>query len=344
MKPTLRTLRSPLRLRLGVLGAACALALGWWGPVRGQERMPAPSRTNGSTVPSDIPEGYTIIEGDIQVPLAFLHLRAPNSVWATNFWTNGVVPYEFDANVTAAHRTAMITAMGDWEAAANVDFRARSGDANYVHIQASTGNNSAVGMQGGMQIINIYNWNVEFTMAHELGHCLGIWHEHTRSDRDSFITVNWDNIQDAYESQFALNTGASHYGPYDFDSVMHYDQCGFSIDCAAGATCTCTNVVMTVKPPNQSWQTLIGQRDHLSELDQLVMSFLYPPANWRWVDGNYGGTELGTFLAPYRQFTTGAANTPSGGTLWVQPNTYSAVGTFSSAVTIQAPQGNVLLH
>ncbi len=329
------------KLQQALMGAMLALIM--TANVSSAEPPVPPYPVGGPPNPADIPPGYTIIEGDIQIPLAYLS-HAPSSVWATNFWTNGIIPYEFDANVASANQTAMLQAMNDWEAVANIDFRARAGDANYVHIQNSTGNNSAVGMQGGMQIINIFNWDMEFVMAHELGHCLALWHEHTRADRDSFILVNWSNIQTDYRPQFNLNSSAGHYGPYDFDSVMHYDQCAFSIDCPAGWTCNCTHTVITVLPPHQAWQTLIGQRNHLSNMDQLTMSFLYPQSDWRFVDSAYtGGTENGTFLTPYKQFPPGFTATPSGGTLWVQPGTYSSVGTYNNAVTIRAALGNVTL-
>jgi hypothetical protein len=293
----------------------------------------------------DIPPGYTLFEGDIQIRIEDRNRYLQGLIFQTNFWTNGVIPYEFDAGVSQANRNAMVASMADWQVVANVNFRPRNGDGNYVYIQNSSGNNSALGMQGGKQIINIYNWNLEFVMAHELGHCLGLTHEHTRPSRDSFITINWSNIQSDYQNQFTINN-LPEYGPYDFDSVMHYDQCAFSTDCAAGFTCACTNKVITVLPPNQSWQSKIGQRDHLSTLDSLGMSFLYPQGNWRFVDLNYtGGTENGLFLTPYKQFPSGYTNAPSGGVIWVQPGSYSATaGTYSKPITIKAPFGGVTLR
>lgn len=63
------------------------------------------------------------------------------------------------------------------------------------------------------------------TTAHEIGHVLGLFHEHTRPDRDRYVTVVTENIKPAYLAQFAIKqySEARTYGiPYDYSSVMHY--------------------------------------------------------------------------------------------------------------------------
>jgi hypothetical protein len=191
------------------------------------------------------------------------------SLWNANLWTGGVVPYEFDANTTADDQTAMRQAMDALEAVANVHFVPRAGEANYLHISDYTGNYSYVGMIGNMQPVGIFNWNYRYIMCHELMHALGLWHEQSRPDRDQYITVNYDQIQPDWRSQYDIQPGPVPEGPYDFDSVMHYGPCDASICCAAGATCGCAPEcsTMTTMPPYAGSQGLMGQRTHLSAGD-----------------------------------------------------------------------------
>ncbi len=295
---------------------------------------PAPLLEWGAR-PADIPDGYMIIEGDIQVPIGFYELDIP---WANNFWPNGIVPYEFDNNVTNANRIAMRAAMGEWSAVAQVTFNEFGCDIFYcVHIQNSNENSSAVGRQFGRQTINIFNWNFRFIMAHELSHTLGFWHEQSRTDRNTYVTINYGNIIPGEEHNFDIANGSGRYGPYDYDSVMHYGRRDFSRNGM--------DTITVLQNPG-FWQDRIGQRDHLSRFDALITGFIYPRSNWRFVDRNYGGfLESGTFFEPYKNFVPGYNATPNFGVLWVQPGVYTgSVGTYNRPMTWQAPLGGVTIR
>ena len=69
--------------------------------------------------------------------------------------------------------------------------------------------------------------------VHELLHTLGFVHEHTRPDRDDFISINYENIEPGEEKNFEKRPeGTSDFfekgsvdsknTPYDVLSLLHY--------------------------------------------------------------------------------------------------------------------------
>ncbi len=100
-----------------------------------------------------------------------------------------------------------------------------------------------------------------------MGHALGLLHEQSRSDRDRYVTINWQNILANKEGNFYKSSNSDNYGAYDFDSVMHYDQYAFSTDGLP---------TIQMLPAYCQYQDTIGQLTHLSPLDQTGMQFRYP--------------------------------------------------------------------
>ena len=105
-------------------------------------------------------------------------------------------------------------------------------------------------------------------MLHELGHTSGLFHEQSRPDRDSNVTVipNCIDPLKAYNFDIFGSEGMK-IGPYEIGSVMHYGSNAF-IDPAKTATCTAT---MTRKDGT----TFAAQRDHLTGLDQAGIDTIY---------------------------------------------------------------------
>jgi hypothetical protein len=219
------------------------------------------------------PEGRTYVEVD-DMFFSVSEGAGVESAFTGNRWTNGIVYYVFDAAVSSTNRQNWRDAAATWSAVAPVTFTESTGSGNYIYVQNGSGNNSYVGMIGGRQVMNIFSWTYEYIIAHEIGHALGLIHEHQRSGRDSYVTINYSYIQSGYESNFAI-AASTNYGPYDFDSVMHYDKCVLSTDCPHGYSCACTHYTITVPPPNTQWQDLIGQHTHLSQLDGTGMAQRY---------------------------------------------------------------------
>lgn len=197
--------------------------------------------------------------------------QATKAVYSLNLWPNSTLFYEFDASVSPANQQAMLDAMVEISTASDVQFVERTTELNFVMIQDFDGGynfSSAVGMSGGMQTIGIQSWHRKFVMVHELFHALGMWHEQSRADRDGYIRINSENIESGSGSQFAIVPSAITNGPYDFDSIMHYNQFAFS---------TGSRTITVLPPYRKRWQYRIGIRDRaqMGSGDTWVLSDLY---------------------------------------------------------------------
>jgi hypothetical protein len=318
----------------------------------------------------DLTPGYVVVEGDIQIPLEEYLVRVlniPDGVFGgigISFWPNGIVPFDFVTSgtgaVTQANRDRAVAAMDVIETFAGVTFRAATGSENRIRFQASTFNNSPIGMRGGTQIINIASWTNQIIIIHEIFHSLGIWHEQSRADRATYITVNYDNICGSGVSNactagtgtgqccgcqssggtcvscafnFDIVVGASIWGPYNFDSLMHYGPTAFS----------CNQLpTITVRPGFNGAN--MGQRSFVSRLDAATVRAIYPFASDRWVDRTALLPGTGAFSFPYWDFAQAAQSAPIGGTvLFKATGNYSAVGTWSRRVRYESPGGLVRL-
>ena len=61
--------------------------------------------------------------------------------------------------------------------------------------------------------------------VHELGHVIGFWHEHQRSDRDNFVEIKTENAYQSFVfvAEFLRVGQTLNYKmPYDYGSVLHY--------------------------------------------------------------------------------------------------------------------------
>lgn len=43
-----------------------------------------------------------------------------------------------------------------------------------------------------------------FTAIHEIGHSIGFYHEHARSDRNHYVKILWQNVKPGMDDQFEI--------------------------------------------------------------------------------------------------------------------------------------------
>jgi hypothetical protein len=103
-------------------------------------------------------------------------------------------------------------------------------------------------------------------VIHEIGHAVGLFHEHTRADRDSYVRLLRQNIQAEALVNFVIAPESATQGQYDFASIMHYGPYAFSVN---------GQPVLTTIPDGIA----IGQRSGLSSGDVAAVRALYGEAS-----------------------------------------------------------------
>ena len=232
-------------------------------------------------------------------------------------WSNGIIPYFIKTSLLSDEQAELWWAITRWEKAANVEFmqchKQPSGkyrcfskynsssmekneseilmierlDGNSVAGEATLGGpgSIATNIVGPNMKIGAWTYGV---ILHELGHVLGMIHEHQRSDRDNYVKINSENLDGIsgylhvdykYDHNFwwelfilsgmlySVNINTNAYSPYDYDSIMHYSRRGKS----KGGD--------TIVPLNYPIDK-IGQRTHLSNGDVQTARAMYGRPNY----------------------------------------------------------------
>ena len=138
----------------------------------------------------------------------------------TDLWRGGIVPYEINPDL--GNQTAIAAAIVTFEQQTNLRFVQRLAQDDYIRFSKQTrGNaNSKLGRQGGQQFVNA-SLNAEGVILHELGHAVGMTHEHQREDRDDFMIFHEDRVTEEAEQYETVDLEAR-TEKYDFESLMHY--------------------------------------------------------------------------------------------------------------------------
>lgn len=183
-------------------------------------------------------------------------------------WTDGIVAYEFDSTIVERTRDICIQAFYKWEEGTPLRFPPRTTEENYLLI-VDSGNSpsfSAVGMRGGRQRIYIAQPANLRNIMHELGHAIGLHHEHQRSDRDQYVVIHEENIGSIYGGNITFVISTINYTPYDFLSIMHYPR--------NALTSTGKNTIVP-REEYMEYLDLMGRSNEISELDKLAVTKIY---------------------------------------------------------------------
>ncbi|XP_025999409.1 high choriolytic enzyme 1-like isoform X6 [Astatotilapia calliptera] len=214
---------------------------------------PESSKNKSAETLKEFDQDMPVQEGDILIPES---RNAVHTLWP-DATTSYIITDELvsrEAEIKAAFK--MISDV------TCIRFKKRDTESSYLKLVTGNGCASFVGCQGGAQRLFFASECTVGNLCHELLHALGLYHEHTREDRDKYVTVNWQNIVAGKENNFKVKHGNTQNLPYDLASIMHYGRDFFS-----------TNGNPTVLPKQSGVE--IGQRKHLSQLDIERLNKLY---------------------------------------------------------------------
>ncbi|KAK7478293.1 hypothetical protein BaRGS_00030445, partial [Batillaria attramentaria] len=126
-------------------------------------------------------------------------------------------------------------ALAEWEKFTCIKFRQYTGsEENRIRIQNGKGCNSGKGLY-----------------LHEVGHAIGLLHEHQLPNRDNYISIKLSNVAPSMRhwfSKYSPDAVDVHGVDYDYTSVMHYGKTAFSYNGEA----------QTIFPKDRSKDSEIG--------------------------------------------------------------------------------------
>lgn len=221
-------------------------------PPEVSSRAQAPPRSGlgtifheGLALQGELIDGYTIHDGDMVLASPDRPVRRPGrrgfpkslpggsiprrdlaAVDNERLWPGGVIPYVIERGFSEQALRDIQTAIDQWNSRTVITLSPRSSEAAYVRFRAEpVGSNSCaadLGYRGAAQSIYLGSprgCGVRSTI-HEIGHTVGLIHEHERTDRDDYV---WLSHEIRYEEPWeAIAPHAPAGGPYDYASVMHY--------------------------------------------------------------------------------------------------------------------------
>jgi len=181
--------------------------------------------------------GVKIFEGDMLLdhvtPLPQRGALQPDAIgvgYPQYLWpedAKGVAEIPYHTSTAAAELKNALLAFNKTFAGV-IQFVPRGSQADYVEFDFDTNNfsgqcESYVGRIGGEQTTGGSGACSLGTLLHEMGHIAGLYHEQSRPDRNTYITVNFGNVIKGSEDNFNQpQDDFQDLGLFDYASIMEY--------------------------------------------------------------------------------------------------------------------------
>jgi len=210
------------------------------------------------------PEQALYAESFLKSSSKSVELRGVKKLY-TRLWPNGKVPYFFESSVSDSDKAIIRGDFKKWADVSGLTFEEQAADGDYIYTikkeDGVGGGSSTLGYTAGAMFK--YE-NADWAALHEIGHGIGLAHEHQRPDRDNYISILWDSIGDDMKYAYQkMDTTVEIITPYDYESIMHYNPVSFTI-------------IDTTLPYIGDKTKVSPGKDYLSAGDIESIKFIYP--------------------------------------------------------------------
>ncbi|XP_047127982.1 low choriolytic enzyme [Hydra vulgaris] len=211
-------------------------------------------------------ENNNLFEGDMVVTPGDVKSNGYASIIGGR-WPNNIVPYEL-RRMSSSNHVYVLRAIDEYHKHTCLKFVKRTNEDAYLSFFPGGGCSSLVGyMRGRVNEVSLAGGCLQLgTVLHEIGHSIGLYHEQSRPDRDEHVNILWNNIASNMRynfDKFDRNTINSLGFPYDYHSMMHYDETAFGNG----------RVTITTKDPSK--QKIIGRAQGFSTMDIQQINAMY---------------------------------------------------------------------
>ncbi|KAL9982568.1 hypothetical protein ACROYT_G004627 [Oculina patagonica] len=155
-------------------------------------------------------------------------------------WPNGIVYYVYHSSIANEPQALRVIkeVMAYYERVTCIKFVKRTNQRCFLQFtrrndQAGCSSNVGMICWPGGQHLNLAKgcWG-KGVVIHEIAHALGFPHEQDRPDRDKYVTIYRQNLQDGWKNVLDKPNDIWNYDtsgtPYDYLSIMHYTKTAFA--------------------------------------------------------------------------------------------------------------------
>ncbi|KAG8011088.1 Meprin A subunit alpha [Nibea albiflora] len=179
------------------------------------------------------------------------------------------IPYILTDSLELNAKGVILQAFEEYRLRSCVDFKPYEGETTYISFTKLSGCWSYVGDDKTGQNVSIGSrCDTKAIVQHELLHALGFYHEQSRSDRDDYVKIWWDQIEEGmghnfnkYEDDFITDLNTA----YDYESIMHYRPLSFNKN----------ESIPTITTTIPYFNEVIGQRLDFSAVDITRLNRMY---------------------------------------------------------------------